>query len=160
MIAITTCSCLSWKHSHSPFFSSFLVYISIRLYSPYEGMCFILDLLPKYIFKKCFFDSFSRNTEFCAFLVTSPLCFDVIYPKCLKDLSPLLFDFLIEEFPQHLLPSFVPTTVQHYLTVLLWLSFLLGPLCLYNLAAFSSSWLRDALKALSCLSCGNKLPVI
>ena len=91
MIAIlTTCSHLSWKYSHSPFFSSFLVYISIRLYSSYEGICFILDLLPKYIFKKCFFDSFSKNTEFCAFPITSPLCFDVIYPECLKDLSLLL----------------------------------------------------------------------
>lgn len=44
-------------------------------------MCFILDLLPKYVLKKCFFDSFSRNTELCAFPITSPLCFDVIYPE-------------------------------------------------------------------------------
>lgn len=112
-------------------------------------MCFILDLLPKYIFKKCFFGSFSRNTELCAFPITSPLCFDVIYPECLKDLSPLLSNFFIEKFPQHLMPSFVPATVQHHLTDPPCLSFLLGPLRLSNLAAFSSSWLTDALKALS-----------
>lgn len=106
-------------------FSSFLVYICMESYSlPYKDFYFLLDSFPECVFERRFIATVTLFKEMQNFAL-SPYLTSVLWSFLLSireaSLLSLLFDFLLERFPQPLLPAFIPATVQPLLPDLLYL---------------------------------------